>query len=549
MRRRTSALIPVAAAVTAFALTVTPATATPSPAQRVAPATADTALTGLDGLGGLGDLMDVLGRTSVGARAVATKATTEATTTAATGPSGAAPTTAPDGGRRIDWQPCGEFAPNMQCGTVTVPLDHRRPHGPTIGIAIAKLPATDQARRRGALLVNPGGPGGGGRYLPEYLVSLFGHRPEMFARYDLIGFDPRFVGESTPITCGLPAHQWDAIRWADVTDLDGEVRRAREIAASCARNAGWALPYAGTDDAARDMDRIRVALGEQRISYLGYSYGTTLGRAYLGLFPNRADRFVLDSNTDPSVTRQREYREFGPNFERMLGLFSTFAAANHGRYQLGTDAVAVRRTVDAVIARAAVSPIPSGDEVWPVADVRLITFRLLYAENRFEWLGRFLDALNRAAALPENVAWLTNLRAPDTSDAGSAIFHAINCKDSPYIGGERTFRRDFAADAAAYPFAGAMASQLVAPCVFWPRFAALPRLQSDRPGLMVQSIGDPATPFQGAVRTQRDHPNLRMVTVDASHHAVFGEYPNTCVEDTVSAWLNAGTLPRRDLAC
>ncbi len=526
MRR---AIIPAVAAMVAVALTGAPATTAAAPTTAAPP----TALTELLGLGDL--LADV---------------TPKVATPARSGPGLAAPTTAPGGGaRQIDWQPCGDFAPLTQCATVTVPLDHRRPHGPTIELAISRLPATDQARRRGVLLLNPGGPGGGGRYLPEFMLGLFPHRPEMFARYDLIGFDPRFVGESTPITCGLTGDRMEAIRWADVTDLDAEVRRAREIAAGCVRNAGWALPYAGTEDAARDMDRIRVALGEQRISYLGYSYGTTLGRAYLGLFPQRADRFVLDSNTDPASLRQNEYRGFGPQFERMLGLFSTFAAADPARYRLGADAAAVHRTVLEILARAAVAPIPTGDEVWPLADVRLVVFRLLYAENRFDWLGRFLDTLNREAPLPDDIAFLSNLRAPTTDDSGAAIFHAINCKDSPYVGGERTFRRDLAADAARYPFAGAMASSLMGPCVFWPRYSPLPRLGSDRPGLLVQSTGDPATPYPGAVHTQRDHPNLRMVTVDVSHHAVFGEYPNACVEDTVGAWLTAGTLPRCNVPC
>lgn len=457
----------------------------------------------------------------------------------------------------LAWTPCGSTPDSrLECATLQVPLDYRDPGGETIELAISRLPASDPSRRRGVLLTNPGGPGGSGLGLPEYVPQLLASQPEVTATHDVIGMDPRFVGRSTPATCGLTSDEMASAHWPGPGGFDAEVARARSIAAKCARSAGDVLAHATTANVARDVDRIREALGEPKLSYLGYSYGTTIGRAYAALFPRRVDRFVLDSNVHPEWSGREADRQWGPNFERMLGLFGTFASARNETFGLGTDPVAVRGALDALIDDAAVSPIPSGESRFTAADIRVISFRLLYAENRFTLLGRFISTLRAHEPLPADIAFLAGLRshtAPPGAPADNfvAVFWLVKCGDRAFSRDVERYRREFAADSAAYPFLGPAMSS-ISPCAFWPETPRepLPSATGGQVSLMlINSIGDPATPYAGALATRALLPRSRLVTVPVSHHAVLGEYPNTCVEQAAGAYLTTGRLPRHDVRC
>lgn len=453
----------------------------------------------------------------------------------------------------LTWSPCGDMAPGLDCATVSVPLDHADPGGQRIDVAISRRPATDPALRRGVMLLNPGGPGGSGLTMPLAVTQLLQGRPEILTRYDLIGFDPRFVGHSTPATCELTLDEMKVPRWP-AGGFTGEVQVARTVAGKCVEHAGWALQHASTRNVARDLDIVRAALGEQRISYLGYSYGTDIGRAYLSQFPERVDRFVLDSNTNPLRSGRDSDTIFAPNFERMLGLFSRFAAANPDRYGLGADATAVRRAFDGLISQALATPVVSGDEVFPADDIRSIAFRLLYAENRFDLLGRFVSTLRAGQPLPADIAFLSNLRrftsVPGVPlDNFIAAFFLFSCGDSEYPRDLTGYRRDAAVFSALYPFAGPPMAN-ISPCAFWPAIDREPApalLGNPSRILIVNSLGDPATPFDGALTTRVLLPHSRLVTVPVSHHAVLGEYPNTCVESAVSDYFVNGQA--RDVAC
>jgi pimeloyl-ACP methyl ester carboxylesterase len=427
-----------------------------------------------------------------------------------------------------------------------VPLDHSRLHGRTIQLALTRLKATDPAQRRGVLLANPGGPGGSGTFMPEYLAFLLAAYPALTAQYDLVGFDPRFVAESTPVTCGLTASEIPLLHWGVPGSFRSDVDWARSVAQKCRRQAGWAIPFATTEDTVRDMDLIRAALGEPKVSYVGFSYGTTLGRAYMALFPQRVDRFVLDSNTHPTRTGRDAYRGFGAQFERMLGEFSSFAA---GKYGLGDDARQVRATFEAILANA---PIPSGDLTFSLQDIREITFRLLYAENRFDWLGRFLVAMRDEQPLPEEIAFVAGLRGweapPPLADNGIAIFYLIACSDDVFPRDLPQYQKDVLLDTELYPFVGPAFANIW-PCAFWPRVRHIPSSVdgSPVPVLLINSTGDPATPFDGALATRRMMPNSRLVSVPVSHHSVLGEYPSPCVEQAAIGYLINGVL--RDIAC
>ncbi|WP_163567952.1 alpha/beta fold hydrolase [Fodinicola feengrottensis] len=167
----------------------------------------------------------------------------------------------------------------LQCGTISVPLDYKRPSGPHINVAVSKLTATDKAKRRGVMLLNPGGPGGPGLDLPLVFGSLM--PASVLQSYDLIGFDPRGLGHSNPLTCGLSAQQQqNLIPYPSPDGFAAQVASQRQVVQQCFDHSGAQLPYITTANTARDMDQIRMGLGEPKISYLGYSYGTYLGAVY-----------------------------------------------------------------------------------------------------------------------------------------------------------------------------------------------------------------------------------------------------------------------------
>ena len=456
----------------------------------------------------------------------------------------------------LAWSPCGAAGSRLECATVQVPLDHAEPDSPRIDLAISRLPATDQSRRRGVLLTNPGGPGGSGLGLPEYIAQLLAGHPRILQEFDLIGFDPRFVGRSSPATCGLTGTDIAILRWPGTGGFPAEVAHARSIARQCAAHAGWAIPYATTADAARDMDLIRAALGERRVAYLGYSYGTTLARAYVALFPHRVDRFVLDSNTNPEASGRDSLRAFGPAFERMLGLFASSAAKNDARYGLGSDARTVRRVVDGLIAQAEDEPLPAGEETFTATELRTLIFRMLYAENRFDYLGRFLAILRAGQPIPADLAFRVNAGnwetpPPAPADNAVAAYFLVTCADSKWPTEVTRYRAEHVTDSRAYPFLGPAAAN-ISPCAFWPDInrRQVPGIAGSRvPVLLINSVGDPATPYPGALATRRMMPNSRLVTVPVSHHAVLGEYPNVGVEKAAVGYLLSGRLPVHDLTC
>lgn len=201
--------------------------------------------------------------------------------------------------QKPQWKRCQADSPaEFECATIEVPLDYRAPGGKRIGLAISRIKATAPGKRHGVLFSNPGGPGMQGRYMP---MGMQDRLPESTRqKYDLIGFDPRGVGESSPVSCGLKPEEEDWLRPYKEKTFDKDVAWARDVANKCKEKAGDTLPYITTRNTARDMDLLRAVLGEKRISYMGTSYGTYLGAVYTQLFPGRADRFVLDSAVDPA---------------------------------------------------------------------------------------------------------------------------------------------------------------------------------------------------------------------------------------------------------
>ncbi|MQA75513.1 MAG: alpha/beta fold hydrolase, partial [Solirubrobacterales bacterium] len=247
---------------------------------------------------------------------------------------------APAAAQELEWGECPpspRLDPRQECASLPVPLNYSAPGGETIEIAVSRMVTSSPDQRRGVILYNPGGPGSSGIYGPSRLAATM---PQgVLDRYDLVGFDPRGINFSAPVSCSLAPEDLDVVKFIPYPtfdlDISENVAYSRRAAAGCAATSGDLLPHITTANTARDMDRIRLALGEPGISYLGYSYGTYLGAVYTQLFPSRTDRFILDSVVHPRRIWRETFAAWGYAVEIGFAAFTRFAAENDDDYALG----------------------------------------------------------------------------------------------------------------------------------------------------------------------------------------------------------------------
>ncbi|EPH41520.1 alpha/beta hydrolase [Streptomyces aurantiacus] len=493
-------------------------------------------------------------------------------------PAAATPQQAAGGGdsaasqrQRPVWGPCSAAqaelrAAGAECAKVAVPLDYADPGGRTIRIAISRIKATSPAGRRGILLSNPGGPGGTG------LANTLALRPalkDVAERYDLIGFDPRFLGESSPLRCapaGAPQRPGPVTTPRE--DFEASVRSARDTARRCHEYGDNAalLPHASTRNVARDMDAIRAALGEPRLSYYGVSYGADLGAVYTQLFPRRAGRVVIDSSTDPAATQYELFQRAGGPLEEGLDEWAGWAARHHDRYRLGRTGGQVRATVQKVLDGAERRPVAVGGQRLNAPVLRLLLRQLVQHQESDAALAAVARDLADAAAGeltepgPELAAMLELLNSPDLEDSmvGGALFM---CGDGGWPAGgwpkdPETYWRNSVRSRVTQPVFGPVVNGMIAPCAFW---KAQPRepgtaIHNDVPVLMLQARRDNNVPYDGALALHRRLTGSRLVTADIRSHGVYGRdidghRPVPCADDAVNDYLRDGTLPRRDITC
>jgi pimeloyl-ACP methyl ester carboxylesterase len=441
-----------------------------------------------------------------------------------------------------------------QCGEVTVPLDYARPGGRTITIAMSRLPAADPARRIGVLLLNGGGPGGDGLDMPLLLAG----QPVPRERFDLIGMDPRFVGRSTPLDCGWPTGSPLRSAGADRRGFEQIADLQADLAARCAASNADVLPYVSTRNTARDMDVVRAVLGEEKLSYLGYSYGTYLGAVYLQMFPDRADRIVLDSAVDPVGYGPRLLRDNGPTAAVALRDWAGWVAQRHDEYRLGTTTGRVLDTVTGIYRASVRRPLVVGEFAVDEHLLPVLLFGGLY-DDRDEASGELASAvgvLRDAAAgkpvtpTPMLAEELQFVLTGDESRYGS-VQSAIICGDRAVPRDPQVYWRDIQAHRASGPLFEPFTRNLI-PCAFWPNRPSEPltRVDNGVPALIVQSTGDPATLYQHARAMHRALTGSRLLTLAGARiHAVYANYGNPCVDDRVNAYLASGALPGTDGTC
>ncbi|MFC0844494.1 alpha/beta hydrolase [Streptomyces noboritoensis] len=442
-----------------------------------------------------------------------------------------------------------------RCAEVKVPLDHTRPGGPSLTVAVARIRATDTAHRIGALVVNEGGPADP---VIDYLLDRRAALGDLAARYDLVGVDPRFAGRNSPIDCRWPTSTYFRGAGEDRAGFDRMTAFQRDLAAKCRRNAAALLPYASTRNAARDLDVVRTALGERKISYLGISYGTYLGEVYTAMFPARTDRMVLDGVHEPGhLAPWAEYGTEEVN-ENALRHWARWAAPRDAAYGLGTTADAVLATVDRIRTTAARRPFTVGtyridEHVLPVLVYGVLGDDLARSDAD---IAVMVGTLKRAAETghaepdPGLAEMLPGLFTGQYGAYGSTQT-AYLCADTPGPRDPEVYRRAVERSRPAHPLFGPVLNDIT-PCPFWPA----PRerataVDNDVPALMVNATGDPRVPYTEALAMHAKWPSSRLITVkDSYRHAVYGlSYGSACVNGAVNAYLADGRLPGADLTC
>lgn len=474
--------------------------------------------------------------------------------------------------QRLTWGACpaGQeelVAAGAECTKVTVPLDYAAPRGRTIRIAVSRVKAGDDAPRRGILLSNPGGPGGTG------LANTLALRPalkDVAGRYDLIGFDPRFLGESSPVRCAAPVPTPQVPPGTPSSaraDFDESVRAARDTARRCHEEGDNAalLPHASSRNVARDMDVIRAALGERRLSYYGVSYGADLGAVYTQLFPRRTDRMVIDSSTDPSATQYELFRSSGRPAEEGLDEWAAWAATRHDEYRLGRTPAQVRHTVQGLIERAERRPLTVDGQRVGAPLLRLILKQPVQHEEHDSLLAALVKELVDVEAGrppgPQLAAMMQMLASPEleSSMVGGAVFM---CGDGGWPAGgwpkdPETYWKNSLRSRADQPVFGPYVNGMIAPCAFWKSEPREPgtRIGNNVPVLMLQARRDNNVPYEGALALHRRLTGSRLVTADIRAHGVYGRgtdprlRPVPCADLAVNDYLRGGALPARDVVC
>ncbi|GAB2786095.1 alpha/beta hydrolase [Streptomyces daliensis] len=477
-----------------------------------------------------------------------------ATAVASTTLPGASAAATPD---TVQWGPCSKKAtsdasddapdlPQLECATLDVPLDYRKPEGRQIEIAISRLVREEpSSQRRGVLLTNPGGPGVSGLGYPAVLAAS-GLPKKVQDSYDVIGFDTRGVGRSAPVTCDLTPEQQARGNVAPyahtAADVAKEAKNARAVAEQCATSkTASMLPHTTTANIARDMDRIRAALGEPKLSYLGASYGSYLGSVYATLFPGRGDRIVIDSNLGPGGYDYTAMRALARGLEDRFPDFAAFAAA-HPEYGLGSTPGQVRAKYFELAKRLETKPVHGMNGTL----FRGITFDRLYSDANMTVLAEMWQALDTGQKPPPNPP------IPNMENMMAARF-AVICGDSRWPETVREYQRNVAVDRQRYPMLGG-ATASIGPCAFWPEERVEPPVRIGDRGpsnvLMVQNTRDPGTPLSGARKLRKAlGKRATMVTADQGGHGVYPFGGNTCAKDAVTTYLTTGQRPSQDRAC
>ncbi|MGW2870619.1 alpha/beta hydrolase [Kitasatospora sp. NPDC001225] len=461
--------------------------------------------------------------------------------------------------QRIDWRSCpgeddgDQDAAAVRCATLKVPLDYADPGGRTVDVALAKVAAADPKRRLGALLLNPGGPGNSGVDMVRW--GWQSYQGPLHDRYDLVGFDPRGAGDTTPVHCldDRTRDQWNA------TD-DPAYDHARILAEACRARHADLLPHLGTRDTARDLDVLRGALGERRLDFLGFSYGTHLGARYAEEFPERTGRLVLDGAVDHSAPAARLGIEAAVAAETGLRAFAAACATEDGAAcPLGADPAAAPQRLARFLDGLRDHPLRAADGRTLTAALGWVAALDVLSDGRRSW-PRLREALEPAVTRGDADGLLALADGADGRGEDGRYrtpadaFAAISCADGPPPPTEAELRPALAELAARAPLTSGhdpVGILLEADCRSWPYRPAEPprpvRAPGSAPLLVIGSTADPVTPYAWAERLSAGLEHGVLLTREGDGHTAYDK--SGCVRAAVTAFLVDGRLPAAGTHC
>ncbi|MEZ0577714.1 alpha/beta hydrolase [Nocardioides sp. MH1] len=474
-------------------------------------------------------------------------------------PSTSAPTAdgdVPDGlesfySQQIDWQSCG----SDQCGTLQVPLDYSDPSGKTIGIAVEMSPATGQ--RIGSMVVNPGGPGAPGTDTATDADFYFA--PELRESYDIVGFDPRGTGDSSPVDCLSDAELDDYVAGDPDPDTPAEVRDFSDEQASfweeCKAKSGDLGAHVSTIEAARDMDVLRAALGEDQLPYFGFSYGTRLGATYATLFPQNVGRFVLDGAVDPSLSTLDGAVSQAKGFETALRSYLK-DCVDQGDCFLGDSVDAGLKTIKDLLASIDAKPLPTdSDRELTVGNAFYGLVTPLYAKDNWTYLDQGLqEALDGDGSTLLFLSDFYGSRNDDGTYADNSLeaISVINCLDDPWSIAPKQVPKYYPRFEKASPTFGDVFAWGLVACNGDPFRSTEPDLTIDGAGaapiVVIGTTRDPATPYEEAQAMADQLESGVLLSRDGDGHTAYNK-GNACIDDAVHAYFIDGTVPTDGTQC
>jgi len=456
--------------------------------------------------------------------------------------------------QKLTWSHCG----GGDCAWLKVPLDYSQPSGTSVDIAVYRQPATDQKSVVGDLVVNPGGPGQSG--IQYAAASSYVFRKALTEHFNIIGFDPRGVGQSDPLKC-WGTRQMDSFVAADPMPSTAQERQAasaqmRAFGESCLRNSGQLARHMSTVDVARDMDVLRAALGRPHLDYFGASYGTFIGSTYANLFPSHVGRMVLDGAMNPALSNYELNLTQAHGFEVALRSY-VGNCVKQSSCILGTSVDAGVRRIQQLLADTRRSPLPTTDPKRPLTEGLAVTgvIEPLYSKELWSTLTPALTSAIRdhnGAALLTLADLYTGRTAKGYSDNSMNVLYNVDCLDDDQSIPAGQVAKHYPAFEKASPTFGKMFAFSLSACSSWPiKSGTRPhpvRAKGAPPILVVGTTRDPATPLAWAEGLAKQLDSGVLVVRDGDGHTGYNQ-GNECTDRAVENYLVGDKVPHDGLRC
>lgn len=450
----------------------------------------------------------------------------------------------------ITWADCGG---GFQCGTLKVPLDYDHPTAKTISLALIRKPALNKSSRIGSVLLNPGGPGESGiEFLRGEATSL----NNVNQRFDLVAWDPRGVAESTPVTCVNTTQEDNYVAIDPVLDDPAEkqayIQANKDFAAGCQSRSGDLLPFMGSASTARDMDQIRIAVGDQKLTYLGFSYGTYIGQWYAHLFPTRIRALSLDGVVDPSVPANDSLYGQLVGFQQNLDAFVA-DCRSHTTCMYGVSGDP-KAKIAAAMDQLDKTPLKVGSRELTRGLATTGLLLTMYDQSLWKYADQALTALDAGdGRLLLVLADLYNNRNPDGTykNLFNGGYHSAYCLDFPVPADISAYDQLLPKFTATSPLLGPGFVYSNLQCAYWPVKPKDPQgpltVEGAPPILLVGGTNDPATPYSDAQSVNRQISGSVLLTRQGNGHTSYDS--STCAHQVEDAYLIGLTVPAAGTVC